>query len=281
MAAGILITQCQDVTLLDLNVIGGGNCLYLSAGSGKVITSIQATNCYFDTGTNGLVVDGPGTFIRSKFVGCWFSSHTARGVLFNSNVGVVDDGIIFEACEFYSNGSSGIEFNNGARVKNISLIGCAIAANVTGVYVGDGMNNLRISGCRIGPYSTFGANTTGINFAGTYDHTIVTNNDLTSNTTNVSVGTPGTSVRIAGNDGFVTAAKGTATVATGTTSIVVTHGMGVTPASSDVFVTPIKTLGSATFFYVDTITSTQFTIHTNVNPAANVDFAWMVRSLGS
>jgi hypothetical protein len=67
---------------------------------------------------------------------------------------------------------------------------------------------------------------------------------------------------------------GTATIVSGQTSIAVTHGLGYTPDAEDIHVTPIESLGSASFFFVDTITSTQFTINVNVNPAADVDFVW-------
>ena len=76
------------------------------------------------------------------------------------------------------------------------------------------------------------------------------------------------------NKGYVTENSGTATIVSGTTSIVVDHGLDVTPSAGDIMVTPMGSLGSASYFYIDTFTSTQFTIHTNADPGANVDFAW-------
>ena len=67
---------------------------------------------------------------------------------------------------------------------------------------------------------------------------------------------------------------GTATLVSGQTSIAVTHGLGFTPSAADIMVTPIETLASASFFFVDTLTSTQFTINVDANPTQDVDFAW-------
>lgn len=69
--------------------------------------------------------------------------------------------------------------------------------------------------------------------------------------------------------------KGTATIANTTTSIAVTHSLGVTPNAADLLVHPIETLNSASFWWVDTITSTQFTINVNADPGQDVDFAWV------
>lgn len=84
--------------------------------------------------------------------------------------------------------------------------------------------------------------------------------------------------RVQWNVGFVTENDGTATIANGNTSIAVTHGLDVTPEASDVIVWPIETLNTASFYYVDTITSTQFTINVNADPGQDVDFAWKIRT---
>ncbi len=69
--------------------------------------------------------------------------------------------------------------------------------------------------------------------------------------------------------------KGTATVASGASTAVVTHGLGRTPLATEIIVNPIEDLQSAAYWWVDTITSTQFTINVNANPTgADVDFVW-------
>jgi hypothetical protein len=69
-------------------------------------------------------------------------------------------------------------------------------------------------------------------------------------------------------------ANGTATLANGATTVVVTHGLGVTPDIQDISVTPIEAWGTATQFWINTPTSTQFTINVDTDPGQDVDFAW-------
>lgn len=76
------------------------------------------------------------------------------------------------------------------------------------------------------------------------------------------------------NMGFVTENAGTATLPSTSTSIAVTHGLAATPAAGDIVVTPIKAWGNMAQFYIDTYTATQFTIHADVAPGVDVDFAW-------
>ena len=68
--------------------------------------------------------------------------------------------------------------------------------------------------------------------------------------------------------------SGSATIANGTTSIDVSHNLSVTPTVGDISVTPIEAWGNMTQYYIDTYTSTQFTIHADINPGQDVDFAW-------
>lgn len=81
--------------------------------------------------------------------------------------------------------------------------------------------------------------------------------------------------KISNNDGWVTENSGLATVANGQTSIVVTHGLSVTPTADDIMVTPTNTMGNAAKYYIGTFTATQFTITVNTDPGASTaQFAW-------
>lgn len=83
----------------------------------------------------------------------------------------------------------------------------------------------------------------------------------------------GTNTSIKDIGGYTTENSGTATIASGATSIVVTHGLAATPTR--VFINPTNSMGSAANFYVDTLTATQFTIHTDVDPGATTSiFNW-------
>jgi hypothetical protein len=73
---------------------------------------------------------------------------------------------------------------------------------------------------------------------------------------------------------YKTANSGTATIASGSTSIVVSHGLVTTPTR--IIVTPRENPTNAvSFWWVDTLTTTQFTINVNTDPgASNLDFDW-------
>ena len=59
---------------------------------------------------------------------------------------------------------------------------------------------------------------------------------------------------------------GVVTFAATDTAVVVTHNLPFTPASSDIMLTPITSLAATEQFWVDTLTSTTFTVRVNVAP---------------
>ena len=73
--------------------------------------------------------------------------------------------------------------------------------------------------------------------------------------------------------------RGVATVLNTATTVVVTHGLGWTPAPGDIVVCPAEDVGLVTSFWVDTYTATEFTINVDQDPGADVDFAWQAQQL--
>jgi hypothetical protein len=105
----------------------------------------------------------------------------------------------------------------------------------------------------------------------------ICNNNTTNNLYYYVPGGAGTDFIVRNNIGFVTENSGTATVSNGDTTVVVTHGLSVTPVAGNVIVVPGSDMGSATDFFVGTYTSTQFTITVNTNPGKDVAFVWQAR----
>jgi hypothetical protein len=69
--------------------------------------------------------------------------------------------------------------------------------------------------------------------------------------------------------------SGTATVPNGSTSIDVAHGLGATPDIQNINITPTNSLGSATKFWVSSVSSTTFTITVDADPGeTTATFAW-------
>ena len=87
----------------------------------------------------------------------------------------------------------------------------------------------------------------------------------------------GSNSKARNNSGYVDKAYGEATIPSGSTSITVSHGLSAQPSSNTVMVTPKNSIGSSTKWWVSSVTSTQFTINVDVNPAANAIFAWNAR----
>ena len=108
---------------------------------------------------------------------------------------------------------------------------------------------------------------------GATDYNIYSNN-IFGSFSNSAVRQIGINTITRNNIGHITENSGTATLVNGQTSIVVLHGLDITPSAGDIMVTPLEAWGSMTNFYIDTYTSTQFTIRADQNPGQDVDFAW-------
>lgn len=116
--------------------------------------------------------------------------------------------------------------------------------------------------------TVYNSNTAGVNYAITNPNAIMRGNKAFANS--IMGGAPAT------HPVYQDENSGTASILTATTAIVVTHKLGRTPAASQVMVWPITTNGSATEWWVDTITATTFTINVDINPAATYSFGWRV-----
>jgi hypothetical protein len=130
-----------------------------------------------------VIPSGTGRVQRSRFIGCWFSSHGVDGVRTTSSGGAaIIKGLEFVGCHAYDNAGSAFNFTYGG---GFSLIGCQAAGNPgAGVACAPGISDVTVTGCRLGPGGGFGPNGYGVfvdNGAG--DHIIITNNHLQGNTT--------------------------------------------------------------------------------------------------
>ena len=114
----------------------------------------------------------------------------------------------------------------------------------------------------------------GIRLRATSLNNICKNNDLRDAFVSAVIEDQGSSNEIYNNTGYTTEKSGTATLVNGQTSIVVTHSLDITPSAGDIIITPLEAWGNMTQYYIDTYTSTQFTIHANIDPGQDVDFAW-------
>lgn len=238
--------EAEDVVVA-LNTILG------SAGDGGIATDRLSALPY---GVKGIVITGNRINL---------SDHT-RGAIY------IGGGI-----EFAITGNS-ITFATAGAVQGIRL-----ASTVLGSIVGNQIKGPD-SGNEYGIYLLAVNHTTvadnPISLCGTGIYLDNNTSNLTIRDNNLKLCTvgivPGTGLNhiIRDNDGYVTENSGTATLVNGQVAIVVNHGLDVTPAAGDIMVTPMESLGAASMFWIDTYTATQFTIHVDVNPTQDVDFAW-------
>jgi hypothetical protein len=241
--------------------------------TGAGITSGQIKNCAII----GNVIEGGAGNGISLFAG-GDSTQTPQacvGVLVDSNqiYDVTRSAIAFVGVE-----QSVIQNNlifrpwRGATGANAGIDLQAATANAVTV----GSTNNRV--CNNKLVADTGDMDYGIRLRADCNNNIVRDNDIAGAlVATAAVLDQGTGNSVQRNRGFVTENKGTATILSGTTSIVVTHGCNYTPDAGDISLVPTGTLGSAAFFFVTSITSTNFTINVNVDPATNVTFAWAVR----
>jgi len=108
------------------------------------------------------------------------------------------------------------------------------------------------------------------------DLNFFSNNDVRDNQNANNIFITGANTIVNHNPGFVTENEGSQTLSNGTTAVNVTHGCYYTPNAGDIQIHPIETLGSASFWWVEQITSTTFEINVNADPGQDVDFAWSV-----
>jgi hypothetical protein len=119
-----------------------------------------------------------------------------------------------------------------------------------------------------------GAQTKGTYLESNCDDCIIINNMYGSLASHHLHGAGCDNLTMRNNVGYVTENSGTATLLSAGTSIVVTHGLSATPVAGDIMVVPIETWGNMTKFWLDTYTATQFTVHADIAPGADTDFAW-------
>lgn len=257
--AVIYFIESDDNEIIGNVMLGGSNGLMVLASD---MNSIIGGTIKSPSG-KGIGIASGGGFYPSynSVVGVNIYDSGSDGINMDSNNSIV------EGCCIYSPGESGISIRSGH---------CAVVANIIKDSSGPGIVTYAASYCNIiGNVIDRTQWGSAININGL--NTIVTDNIIHS--TSTAGGGPFVTTQadtvVRNNIGFKTENSGTAIVASGTTSIVVNHGLDVTPTADDVSVTPTNNLGTATKFWIDTLTATQFTINVDADPGAGTaTFAW-------
>jgi hypothetical protein len=208
------------------------------------IAGVSVSNVTIRTAASdiGLLIAGPGT-------------------------GTVCDGVSVVGARVVDVNGSGAGNRGGVRVQDatdVTVIGCEFDDIASGIGVRilrcvDGVIALNhYDSGRVVSIPT-GETNTDMYVFGNRGNTIVV--DTSANTARDNVG-------------LLTENNGTATLEDGNTTVVVTHGLGVTPNLKDINVTPSEAWGAFTQFWKHTPTATEFTIEVDQDPGQDVDFSW-------
>lgn len=261
-AAGVLYDTDSQYCMVD-------SCLFSGNQDGmKLITGEhQISNSRFDLSTRyNVFFDNHGS--RSRFTGCMFANSAQHGVFGDStNAGFSD--ISFTGCGCKNAGT--------AATNTYDLV------HLTGPS-SNAILRINFTGCNFFYHSSESANKPryGINLSSTaLQHTLIQANTFgpASHWGTAAIHNAASSSNkplIRNNINWITENSGTAVIASGTTSIVVTHGLSVTPSAKDIIVNPTNSMGAATKYWVNTITASEFTINVDSNPGASstASIAW-------
>jgi hypothetical protein len=216
-------------------------------GTSAAYRNFWFTNCYFRfSGGSGLAIDASSTVSKIMISNCEFNTHRLFGIYGFSDF----TDMIISNCVFDGNNT-----DNAALTGDILIGGTAT-----------------INGCR---FKGGGAAGTAILLNGNASNSLVINNHLVASTAGTKIANTISSNQIRGNPGFVTKNYGQSSIINPATSIVVSHGLGVTPSVADIQLTAINATAAATAAYVGTVTSTQFTI-TGTPSAGTATWAWTI-----
>lgn len=252
---GAYFANCSRFTVRGLSCTKGNMDASASVGA---ITFLDCTDFTADvtvhqSGGLGVAVDGCTDFALSGLI----DEATYTGLLLldcargKVDVKVVDANMADSATTANTIGidlqgtSSGIDLSNSHSY-------------VTNTSAGQ-MTNLRM-----------GASTTGNKMHG---------GRLTSvRTGGAAVADTGTGNKVHAVSGWVTKAAGQATITNPGTTVVVNHGMDVTPSIADINLTFNDASAGVTRMWPSTITSTQFTINVNATPTTSSAIGWYIDS---
>lgn len=290
------------------NVRDGIRVETLNASGSLVISNSFLTG----NGNRGFIAVREGRKI--SITNCVVTDNEDSGIQIgaSSPLGRTFEAVSIESCEIANNGDEGIWSTE--PVKNFTISGNQIYKNYErGIFVDSGgyvtitdnhvFNNGQVGigsasrdGIRIEASSTplegivsgnvcyddqdtktqryglftFGSGTGVVN---------IVNNDFRNNESGpVSFNDGLGAKRLFNNVGFVTENSGTATVSSGDTTVVVPHGLSLTPPIENITVTPTNNLGNASNYWVSDVTANSFTINVNTDPGQDgATFVWTAK----
>lgn len=288
---GILIQNTGAVMMYNVGCLMTGVGLQLLATSGQAITwcffnSVICDTCLSDA--ISIIANGTGSIRGIEGVNCWGAT-SRRGLYINSGTGVIDQ-VGFTASRFYNNLQQGVFVSDA---NNVTLDACKISGSSgsgVGLYasVEVGSNNLgfALRNSTSGSIAGFGTfSNYGLAIGGGCNVYTITGNILTGNVTGGLIdNSKNTSTFrvVENNNGYKNTNNQSSQIEVGSTSVVINHGMDVTPVIGDITISATSNWGgsSISYIWVSAYSSTTFTVTSNTAAVAiPAQFAWAANSL--
>lgn len=207
-AAGLVIKKSNGVLVSQCQFYGFANCIDIVPTGAVITAECYFHQCYIDnllqTGATQCIqvlAGASSSIFDVKFTDCWISGGTGTGCLLATTGGGSLDGVVFTGCDFNQNRQYGLAINDSG-VTNVKVLNCFIDGNgaagtFDGIVIGASVGHFSIIGNRIGNALRQVGNTGhAINFGGSNNNLIVTDNDLLGNTGGELLNAPATSATV-------------------------------------------------------------------------------------
>lgn len=287
---GAIWLQTEGAILVGNDCIHSGG-LKIEASSARSIEWLLSVSNYWDSTNSGpgihIINNQASRYIRGLFFSQEWSATGHKGIKVEGTGDI--DGLYINAPAFHNNIFEAVDLQAG---KNVFISDPAFLGNNATVPSGWGITKtvsassvvvntagrVRIKGGQIdGQAARWNTTPEYQVYAGPNARDlIVDGTDIGSQVvvSKVYIDAAASGVRFINCPGLVCFNRGKATVANGTTSVTVTHGLSFTPQDKDIFVTPHTGWGSATKWWIDDVTSTNFKIVVDANPGLGFEFSW-------
>lgn len=204
--ANIAIYSCGDFTSVECNWLQALKCAYLSAATGKNISSVKFLGGYLDSSVCALYAEGlGGNIVRCSVTQGWNGGGSivggGDGVILRNTGGGVCDGFDFVRCEFPLV-TNGVDFDAGWKNVHVSESSLTQASGSAFV-AGNGATDFSICDSIIGPADGLLGNLIGVNIGTGCNRYKVNDNTIIGNTTEFVNGSPNATIRsVLGNIGI-------------------------------------------------------------------------------
>lgn len=230
----------------------GQRCLNIGnnvAADTKNVQDVTFSSCTFQGATTQLALIYGAGIIGVAFVGCTFEYSTGDAIHL---YGGID--ILFSGCNFIGN-------NTSLHQSTLVVAGGTESQDL--VFTG---NNFR-GGTNTDYHLNLGASTGPI---------VATGNNFNAHQVSAIYNAGVTALHAVGNYGH--SQSGSGTINSGATSATITHSLGWAPSANQISIVGKElATNDIGYWYVDTITTTQFTVHVKADPgASNFDFGWSI-----